>query len=479
MHRDFESCYRAVQSKEARFDGLFITGVFSTGIYCRPSCPATTPNRGNIGFFPTAAAAQAAGLRACKRCRPDASPGSPEWDIRADLVGRAMRLTADGTVDREGVAGLARRLHVSERHLHRVLVDELGTGPQALARANRAHTARVLIETTDLIFSEIAFASGFASIRQFNDTLKKVFAATPTQLRAKNRAGERSAGEIVLRLPYRPPFAAEPLFSFLGERAVGGIEAFDGTTYRRTLRLPCSAGVVSLTPADGVVEARMRLDDVRDVTPAVQRCRRLLDLDADPAAVGIALRRDPMLAPRVRALPGLRVPGAVDGFEIAVRAVLGQQISVRAARTVAARLVEALGKPLTSPTHGLTKLFPEPDALAASDLSSLGITGARQRALQSLAGAVADGTITLDVGADRSVSRADLMRLPGIGPWTASYIALRAFGDPDAFMPTDLGVRKALAGVATDPAEYATRWRPWRAYAQQYLWTSLPEKETR
>lgn len=478
MYRDFEACYRAVQSKDSRFDGVFITGVFSTGIYCRPSCPAITPKRKNVGFFPTAAAAQAAGLRACKRCRPDASPGSPEWDIRADLTGRAMRLIADGTVDREGVGGLARRLHVSERHLHRLLVEELGTGPQALARANRAQTARVLIETTDLTFSEIAFASGFASIRQFNDTLKKIFAATPSELRARRGAADHESGEVVLRLPHRTPFASGPLFGFLGDRAVDGVETFDGVTYRRTLRLPYSAGVVSLRARESFVEAHLRLDDVRDLTAAVQRCRRLLDLDADPVAVAAVLESDRLLGPQVRSLPGMRVPGAVDGFELAVRAILGQQISVAGARTLAGRIVSALGKPLTSPAEGLTTLFPEPEVMADADLSGLGITGSRQRALRTLAAAVADGMVVLDAGADREWTRAELLRLPGIGPWTADYISLRALGDPDAFMPTDLGVRQAFraAGIEADPEDYSRRWRPWRAYAQQYLWASLTKE---
>ena len=479
MHEDFDSCYRAVQSKDSRFDGIFITGVFSTGIYCRPSCPAITPKRKNVGFFASAAAAQATGLRACKRCRPDASPGSPEWDVRADISGRAMRLIADGTLDREGVASLANRLHVSERHLHRILMAELGAGPQALARANRAQTARVLIETTPLTFSEIAFAAGFASIRQFNDTIKAIFALTPTELRARTATAMTTPGEIVLRLPHRTPFVAAPLFAFLGERGLDGAEVYDGMTYRRAMRLPHSAGVVSLMPRDGFIEARMHLEDVRDLTAAVQRCRRLLDLDADPVAVADVLGDDRLLGPRVRRLPGLRVPGSADGFETGVRAILGQQISVQGARTLAGRLVRALGKPLTSQVDGVTTLFPDADTVAGADLSGLGITGARQRAIRAFAGAIADGTVVLDAGADRDETRADLLRLPGIGPWTAGYIALRALGDPDAFMPTDLGIRNAFAaaGIDADPEIYSHRWRPWRAYAQQYLWTAPIYKE--
>lgn len=481
MFQDFDRCYRAVRSKDARFDGVFITGVTSTGIYCRPSCPAITPKRTNIIFFPTAAAAQAYGLRACKRCRPDASPGSPEWDIRADIAGRAMRLIADGVVDRDGVGGLATKLHLSERHLHRTLIEELGAGPQALARAHRTQTARILIETTDLTFSAIAFASGFASIRQFNDTVRTVFASNPTELRARRKTGSSAPGEIKLRLPYRPPLAAGELLAFLGERSVTGVEDYDGTTYRRTLDLPHSPGTVALAPKDGFIHCTLRLEDVRDLGAAVQRCRRLLDLDADPVAVAEVLSRDKALAPMVRELPGLRVPGAVDGTELAVRAVLGQQISVSGARTLAGRVASQLGKPLTAPDGHLTHLFPNAEVLAEADLSGIGLTRARQNALRSLVSAVAAGDLAIDAGAQRDATRAKLLALPGIGPWTASYIALRGLGDPDAFMATDLGVRRALsaAGFEGDADQRADSWRPWRAYAQQYLWTSLGSKEKR
>ena len=475
MFEDHDRCYRAVRSKDARFDGVFVTGVTSTGIYCRPSCPAITPRRKNVVFFPHAAAAQAGGFRACKRCRPDASPGSPDWDIRADVAGRAMRLIIDGVVDREGVAGLASHLNLSERHLHRSLVAELGAGPQALARAHRTQTARVLIETTDLKFSEIAFASGFASIRQFNDAVRAVFASTPTELRAKSRAGHATAGVIRLRLPYRAPFAADELFRFLGERAVPGVEHFDGLTYRRSLDLPHSHGTVALTPDRGFVACALSLEDVRDLAPAVQRCRRLLDLDADPIAIADVLEADGTLAPIVRAIPGVRVPGAVDGTELAIRAILGQQISVAGARVLAGRIVAAFGKPLTTPDGELDRIFPSAEVLAEADLSGIGLTRARRTAITGLTSAIAEGRIALDPGAERETTRELLLRVPGIGAWTVAYVALRALGDPDAFMPTDLGVRRALAaaGLRGDAEAWAERWRPWRAYAQQYLWTSL------
>jgi AraC family transcriptional regulator of adaptative response / DNA-3-methyladenine glycosylase II len=478
MPPDFERCYRAVQSRDSRFDGWFYTAVTSTGIYCRPSCPAVTPRRENVRFYPSAAAAQAAGFRACKRCRPDATPGSPEWNARADLVGRAMRLIADGAVDREGVAGLARRLAVSERHLNRLLTAEVGAGPLALARAQRAQTARVLLETTDLPASAIAFAAGFASVRQFNDTVREVFAATPTDLRRAARDHAAAApGAISLRLPYRQPFDALGVFQFLGARAVPGVEAYEDGVYRRSLSLPRGAGLVELAPAEGYVRCTLRLQDLRDLAAAVQRCRRLLDLDADPVAVAEQLGSDPVLDPLVRHAPGSRVPGCVDGMELGARAVLGQGVSVAAARSLAARLVAAHGTPLQTPWGAITHLFPNAATLAQADLDALRLPAARRGALRALAVAVAEGAVSLDPGADRREAERRLCALPGIGPWTAAYVAMRALGDPDAFLPTDLGVRQAARrlGLPASPAEltaYAERWRPWRAYATMYLWGS-------
>lgn len=480
---DFEACRAACKSRDPRFDGWFFVGVTSTGIYCRPSCPAMTPKRENVIFYPTAASAQDAGFRACKRCRPDASPGSPEWDQRADLVGRAMRLIEDGVIDLEGVAGLAKRLHLSERHLHRQLVAELGAGPKSLARARRARTARMLIETTSLRLSEVAFASGFSSVRQFNDTIRDVFALTPTELRRKRSSKQHSSVPgIVLRLPYRPPFDAAALLGFLGQRAVDGIEHFDGTTYARTLKLPRGAGTVRLTPATDHVSCVIDLQDLRDLGPAVERCRRTLDLDADPHQIAQHLSRDARLAAVVERNTGLRIPGHVDGAELAIRAVLGQQVSVAAARTLASRLVAAYGKPMTDTSEPLTHLFPDPDVLADADLTDIGMPEARRKALRSLAVALADGTIELEAGADRLGTYDALLKLPGIGPWTASYIAMRALKDPDAFPASDLGVRKAMDALAyptgtRERAEASAGWRPWRAYAVGYLWRSLGQDD--
>jgi AraC family transcriptional regulator, regulatory protein of adaptative response / DNA-3-methyladenine glycosylase II len=479
MHLDFDHCYRALSSRDARFDGSFFAGVTSTGIYCRPSCPARSVKRANVRFFPTAAAAQAAGFRACKRCRPDASPGSPEWDVRADLVGRAMRLIADGVVDREGVDGLARRLHVSARHLQRQLVAEVGAAPQALARAQRAQTARVLIETTTLSFTDVAFGAGFSSVRQFNDTIRKVFATTPTGLRAKNADRQSfTPGTMSIRLPYRAPFDGGSLLSFLGARGITGVESFDGTMYRRVLRLPISDATVALEVDDGHVRCALRLGDIRDLGPAVRRCRQLLDLDADPIAIDESLGNDRLLGSVVHANRGIRLPGSVDGFELAVRAVLGQQVSVAGARTIAGRLVHRFGKPLTAPDGDLTHMFPEPAALAEADLSALGIPGSRQETVRRLAESVAAGDLVLDGGADRAEALATLRELRGIGPWTAAYVAMRALRDPDVFLAADLGVRRALErlGEPGDPKSaeaLGERWRPWRSYAVQYLWATL------
>jgi AraC family transcriptional regulator of adaptative response / DNA-3-methyladenine glycosylase II len=476
---DDDRLYRAVQSRDARFDGWFFVGVTSTGVYCRPSCPAMTPKRPNVRFYPTAAAAQGGGFRACRRCRPDATPGSPEWDQRADLVGRAMRLIADGVVDRDGVAGLARRLGYSERHVHRQLVAELGAGPIALARAQRAQTARVLIETTDLPFAQVAFGAGFASIRQFNDTIREVFARTPTDMRrARSRRRERRPGVISVRLAVRAPFDGSGAVGFLAKRMIPGVEELVGSTYRRTLALPRGAGVVELEPRDDHVRATLRLDDLRDLASAVQRSRRLLDLDADPVAIVDVLGQDPVLRPLVARTPGRRVPGAVDGLELAVRAVLGQQVSVTGACTLAGRLVAGVGTRLEAPDGGLTHVFPSAEAVADAPAGALTVPVRRADAIRHLAGRVASGALDLDPGTDRIGTAAALDALPGIGPWTRGYISMRALGDPDVFLATDLGIRRALErlglSAADGPAtEMASAWRPWRSYALFHLWGSL------
>jgi AraC family transcriptional regulator of adaptative response / DNA-3-methyladenine glycosylase II len=489
MELDFERCYRAVDSRDQRFDGWFYTAVKSTGIYCRPSCPAMTPKPENVTFYPSGAAAQRAGFRACKRCRPDAAPGSPEWDVRADLVGRAMRLIGDGVVDREGVPGLASRLGYTERHLNRLLTAELGAGPLALARAQRAQTARILVETTGLGLAEIAFAAGFGSVRQFNDTIQEVYAQSPTALRQRRPAAARpEEGVINLRLAYRSPLHVPSLLDFLEARALPGIEERDGDTYRRGLSLPHGSATVSLKPGKRWVSATLRLADVRDLAPAVARCRRLLDLDADPDAIDATLGADPALAAAVAAEPGVRVPRSVDGFEIAVRAIVGQQVSVAGARTTLGRLLRAahsvpptqpVPSPQTVPPFQLSSsgLGSFPSAAVVADLpdSAFGMPAARRETIRALAALVADGKIDLEPGADREETVARLQEVPGIGAWTAGYVAMRAIGDPDVFLPTDLAVRRGAAalGLPSTPSAleaHAERWRPWRSYALIRLW---------
>ncbi|WP_345348273.1 AlkA N-terminal domain-containing protein [Actinoallomurus liliacearum] len=479
MHEDVERCVRAVQSKDARFDGWFFTAVLTTGIYCRPSCPVVPPKPENMRFYPSAAAAQQAGFRACKRCRPDASPGSPQWNERADLVARAMRLIADGVIDREGVPGLAARLGYSTRQIERQLRAELGAGPLALARAQRAQTARLLIETSSLPMSDVAFASGFASVRAFNDTVRQVFAMSPTELRDRVARGHPAAtsGALSVRLPFRVPLCPDNLFGHLAATAVPGVEEWRDGAYRRTLRLPHGHGVVSLRPTPDHIACRLHLADLRDLSIAISRCRWLLDLDADPVAVDDLLRTDPSLAPHVDKDPGRRVPRTVDPAEFAVRAVLGQQVSTAAARTHAARLVTAYGEPVDDPEGGLTHLFPGVDALATLDPETLAFPRARRTTLTTLIGALADGGIDLGAGSDWGRARELLAALPGLGPWTVEIIAMRALGDPDAFTPTDLGVRtaaRALGLPVTRAAltRHAAAWRPWRAYAVQYLWAT-------
>jgi AraC family transcriptional regulator of adaptative response / DNA-3-methyladenine glycosylase II len=481
---DAERCYRAVAGRDARFDGWFFTAVHTTGIYCRPSCPARTPLARNVSFFTTAAAAQGAGFRACRRCRPDAAPGSPEWDVRADVVARAMRLIADGEVERSGVPGLAARLGYSERQLHRQLVGELGVGALALARAQRAQTARLLIETTDLPMADIAFAAGFASIRQFNDTVREVFASTPTGLRRTGSGANQGApGWLTLRLAARAPYEAAEVLLFLGAHAVPGLEEWDGTTFSRVLDLPHGPAVVQLSPApDGGagVTVRLRLAELRDLGAAVTRCRRMLDLDADPAAVDDVLGADPALAPLVTTAPGRRVPASPDAPELAVRAVLGQQVSVAGARTLTARVVTATGTPLPEPVGTLTHAFPRASALVEADLTAVGLTGTRRRTVHALAAALADDVIPLDPGADREEAGRALLAVPGIGPWTAALVGLRGLADPDVWLPGDLALKKSLTALGSSDADAATRWRPWRSYAVLHLWAlAVPSLFTR
>jgi AraC family transcriptional regulator of adaptative response / DNA-3-methyladenine glycosylase II len=478
---DFEQCYRALSAKDPRFDGWLFTAVTSTGIYCRPSCPAIVPKREHVRFYPSAAACQHAGFRACKRCRPDASPGSPEWNTRGDVVARAMRLIADGVIDRGGVPALASQLGYSGRQLERVLLAEVGASPLALARAQRAQTARILIESSALSMAEVAMAAGFRSIRQFNDTVRQVFALTPTERRRRVARTEAKApgtsvagNSLRLRLAFRRPLSPDNLFGHLAATAIPGVEEVRDGTYRRTLRLPYGPGIVELTPRPDHVWCRATLADLRDLTAAIARCRWLLDLDADPEAVDSQLAQEPGLRAAVGRAPGRRVPRAVDGAEMAIRAVLGQQISTAAARTHGARLAAEHGEPIDDPEGGLSRLFPAPEALTDARLA---MPAVRQRTMRALLGALVSGQIDLGVAGDREATVASLAQLPGIGPWTRDVISMRALGDPDVFPVGDLGVRRGAAalGLPSDAralSERSERWRPWRAYAVQYLWAA-------
>ncbi len=485
---DHDTCYRAVLARDRRFDGWFVTAVKTTGIYCRPSCPTPVlPKSGNVEFHRTAAGAQQLGFRSCKRCRPDATPGSPEWNTRTDLTGRALRLIADGLVDREGVPGLARTLSVSERHLARTMNEELGTGPLAVSRAQRAQTARVLIETTSLNFGDIAFAAGFSSVRQFNDTVIEVFATTPTVLRSHRRSVDRSIttqnesgrpGTITVRLPFRPPFNSTSVFHFLLDRAISGVEVATPTSYRRTLRLPTGPGSVFVCAHDDHLLATFALTSLSDLGAATARVRRLFDLDADPTSIAEALSQDSRLASAVRANPGLRCPGSVDAHEVVVRAILGQQVSVAAARTHGSRLAERVSSPGLPDTE-IPYLFPSADDTAKLSPSDFAMPVRRAETLIRAAQALASGDIVLTPGVDRSQARAHLEQLPGIGPWTAGYVLLRGLSDPDVCLHSDLvavnGARAlGIAATSNELATAAESWAPWRSYATHLLWASAP-----
>ena len=479
----FATRYRALSSRDARFDGQFIAGVRTTGIYCRPSCPAMTPKPGNVSFYRTAAAAHEAGLRACKRCQPDAVPGSPDWNLRDDLASRAMRLVHDGVVERDGVEGLARRLGYSSRHLTRVLTVELGAGPLALARAHRAQTARTLLASTELPVADVAFAAGFGSLRQFNDTIAAVYQATPTELRALTRRGPAGArpaddvaGTLTLRLPARAPFDRDGLFRFFADHAIPGLESAGAASFARPLNLPGGAAHAEVRPdphGAGLIAA-VRLARMDDVGAAVARLRRAFDLDADSLAIDAALAADPVLAPLVEAVPGIRIAGAFDPVEALFRTLVGQQISVASARTALGRLVAELGD----------GAFPSPEVIAQRGRASLRGPGTRIDAIVGIAEAIAEERLVLDIGMPVAEFRAALLAQRGIGPWTADYLAMRALGSPDVLPVDDLVIRQSATalGLPDDRgglAGYGRRWSPWRSYAALHLWRARPVRPVR
>lgn len=489
MRPDDDACYAAVSIRDRRYDGWFFVGVTTTGIYCRPSCPAGPAKREHLRFFATSAAAQAQGYRACRRCRPDAAPGSPAYDHAGSVAAAAVRLIDDGYVQRHGVAGLASRLGYSTRQLGRILSAEVGAGPLQLDRARRAHAARVLIQTTSLPFTDVAFAAGFGSVRQFNDTLREVFASSPSQLRTVRHSDTRDrraeATTITLRLAHREPFDHRELWRHLGLHAVPGVQEMAGETFRQVLTLPHRPAIVELTPGAGHVRAVLHLQDLRDLTAAVAACRRQLDLDADPVGREQVLAdADPTLAALVREFPGLRVPGSSDLFATAAGTVLGQQVTLAAAARLGGLLAAQRGTPVTDHFGGLTHAYPTADQVAHEPLA-LPMPASRNRTLDLLAAAVATGAIRLDVGTDAAEAAEALQELPGIGRWTTDYIRLRALGDPDVYASGDLALRRSaeqIAGFPASPREQdraAQRWSPVRSLASQFLWTHATRNRTR
>lgn len=483
LAQTFDERYRAISARDTRFDGQFVTAVRSTGIYCRPSCPARTPKPQNVTFYATSAAAHEAGFRACKRCLPEAAPGSPHWNLRNDTAARAMRLIASGAVEREGVPGLAARLGYSSRHLTRILVAELGAGPLALARAHRAHTARMLLVGTDLPISEVAFSAGFASIRQCNDTIREVFGMTPGDLRARRRTASAStvAGTIDLLLPHRAPMDAAGIFSWMQARALPGVERAGERSFSRHLRMAGGPAQMEVTQdAQDRLHLRARVTALGDLAPLVATARRLFDLDADPLAVDEALAAHPELAPLVAQTPGIRVPGAADPHEMLIRAMVGQQITVAAARTALTTLAAELGERVAE--DGI--LFPTMSAIAEGGAEVLRGPAARIRAITGAAAALADGSLSLTVGDDPATQRAALLAMPGIGPWTADYVRMRVIGDPDVFLPGDVAVRAgaAAAGLPAEPVPltaWVERAAPWRSYLTAHLWRATPVRPQR
>jgi len=517
MTLDPDACYSVLSTRDERFDGRFFVGVRSTGIYCRPICPAVTPKRKNCVFLPCAAAAQDAGFRPCLRCRPEAAPGTPAWLGTSTTVTRALRLIEEGALDRESVDELAGHLGVGERHLRRLFLQHVGASPKSVADTRRLLFAKRLLDETALPMAEVAFGAGFSSVRRFNDAFRKTYGESPSSLRGRKKkatpSSTPSSSDICLHLAYRPPFDWAALRDFLALRAIPGVESVANNHYRRSVRIGDRHGVLEVSPVDGKhqLRARLMLPDASPLADIHQRVRRIFDLAADPAVISKQLARDRALRPLLRARPGLRVPGAWDGFELAVRAIVGQQVSVRGASTLAGRIAERFGEPLQvrqregssngAASHGrgrrsnadgrgetadnerddsgvgeLRFVFPSAEVLANADLRGVGLTEKRIEAIVALANAVATGEVVLDSSADLDSTLDRLRALPGIGDWTAQYIAMRALSCPNAFPASDLILRRALARGGKLPTPRAVKqmageWSPWQSYAALYLWT--------
>ncbi|MGH8279227.1 MAG: AlkA N-terminal domain-containing protein [Gammaproteobacteria bacterium] len=480
-------CERARRARDPRFDGRFFIGVTSTRIYCRPVCPAPHAKRANVRYFPSAAAAAEAGFRPCLRCRPEVAPGTPAWNGTSATVSRGLKLIGAGALDDGSVDDLAARLGVSPRHLHRLFLQHLGASPIAVAQTRRLHFAKQLISDTRLPMAQVALASGFQSIRRFNDVMRALYGRTPSELRRLGRqtAARGAASEYVFQLAYRPPYDWQALLEFLAPRCIPGVEEVRDGAYRRSFDFDNRQGLfeVRARPRARSLEACIRFADSSRLLQIVARVRGMFDLAADPAAVARQFRHDPLLAPCLRRHRGLRVPGAWDGFELAVRAVLGQQVTVRGASTLAGRLVQAYGEPLqVSGAGALTHMFPDAAVLARAHLT--GLPQARVRCVRALAQAVDEGALRFNGAIADNVLLERFKNISGIGDWTAQYVAMRAFNDPDAFPASDLGLLHAAAGesAALTPAALLRRaeaWRPWRAYAAMYLWSAAADAAAR
>jgi AraC family transcriptional regulator of adaptative response / DNA-3-methyladenine glycosylase II len=481
MDLDHDACYRAITLRDPRFDGRFFTAVKTTGVYCRPVCPARTPRPENVTFYPTAAAAQEAGFRPCLRCRPETAPDMGAWRGTSNTVSRALALIELGALDQGPVNALGSRLGLGERQLRRLFRQHLGASPIAVAETRRVLLAKQLIHERHLPMTEVAFAAGFGSVRRFNETFLALFGRAPRDLRRLGgpEAAAGSEGEIRLLLRYQPPYDWPAMLEFLRQRAIPGIERVANGSYSRTIELDGLQGTLSIRPGEGnALRAGIRFPKVSTLPVIIARLRRVFDLAADPLPIAAHLATDPVLAPMVARRPGLRLPGAWDGFELAIRAVLGQQISVPAAVRLAGRLVSAHGGPMTGPAGGLTHVFPRPEVLAAADVTALGMPRSRAATISAVAAAVmADPDLFgARLGLDEAVQR--LRSIRGVGEWTAQYIALRQLREPDAFPASDIGLMRALAHdrgrrpTAGELLARAEQWRPWRGYAAQHLWAA-------
>jgi AraC family transcriptional regulator of adaptative response / DNA-3-methyladenine glycosylase II len=482
MNLDWQVCSRARLSRDARFDGKFFIGVVGSGVYCRSICPAPTAKEKNVRYFPTAAAAAEAGFRPCLRCRPESSPGTPAWLGTSNTVSRALRLIGESGLEDGGVEVLAERLGVGARHLRRLFLRHLGATPIAVAQTRRLHFAKKLIDETSLPMNQIALASGFGCVRRFNAGIRKVYHRTPTQIRhLAHQKNTQPGNQYLFRLHFRPPYHWEGMLTFLAARATPGVEVVENGSYRRSISLNGRDGYfeVSLDEGRPALIVRIEFGDPHSLIFIVERIRAMFDLTADWSAIVQYLRTDPALAERVESDPGIRVPGSWNGFELATRAILGQQITVKGATALAGRLVSSFGKPFSA-ANGLTHLFPGPEVLAEAKLSSIGLPGARAETIGALARAVCDGKIRFEGIADSDTFLTRLCEVPGIGKWTAQYVAMRALGEPDAFPSSDLGLLRAMGLETARELEHrAEAWRPWRAYAAMYLWKIFGESKVR